>query len=64
LYNQPFFREFAVKTPDAGEINRRLLEKGIIGGLEIEGGMLLAFTEKRSRQEIDQLVAAFKGNSR
>lgn len=61
LYNQPFFREFAVKTPDAGEINRRLLEKGIIGGLAIEGGMLLAFTEKRSRQEIDQLVAAFKG---
>jgi len=61
LYNQPFFREFAVKTPDAGSINRRLQEQGIIGGLEIEGGMLLAFTEKRSRQDIDRLVAAFKG---
>lgn len=61
LYNQPFFREFAVKTPDAGTINRRLLEQGIIGGLEVEGGMLLAFTEKRSRQDIDRLVAAFKG---
>lgn len=61
LYNQPFFREFAVKTPDAKAINRRLLEQGIIGGLEVEGGMLLAFTEKRSRQDIDRLVAAFKG---
>jgi glycine dehydrogenase subunit 1 len=61
LYKQPFFREFVVETPNAQEINRRLLEQGILGGLEVEGGMLLAFTEKRSRQEIDRLVAAFKG---
>jgi glycine dehydrogenase subunit 1 len=61
LYKQPFFREFVVETPDAAAINSRLLEQGIIGGLAVDQGMLLAFTEKRTRQDIDRLVAAFKG---
>jgi glycine cleavage system pyridoxal-binding protein P len=38
-----------------------LLEKGIIGGLDVSSqvpnGMLLCITEMNSRQEIDALVA-------
>ena len=34
--NQPFFKEFVVKTPaDPAEINAKLLELGIIGGLAL-----------------------------
>jgi glycine dehydrogenase subunit 1 len=61
LYEKPFFREFVVKTPDAAAINQRLLAQGMVGGLEVDGGMLLAFTEKLNRQDIDRLVATFKG---
>lgn len=61
IYQQPFFREFAVQIPDAEQVNRRLLSQGIIGGYPLEQGMLLAFTEKRSQQEIDRLVAIVKG---
>ena len=46
------------------EVNAALLERGIIGGLDvsdrIENGMLLCVTEMNSREEIDRLVAALK----
>ena len=57
-YEQPFFMEFAVKVADPQKTNRKLLEEGIIGGYELEDALLFAFTEKRSRPEIDQLVAS------
>jgi glycine dehydrogenase subunit 1 len=44
------------------EVNRRLLEKGIIGGLDVSdrvpNGLLLCVTEMNTRQEIDALAAA------
>jgi len=44
------------------EINRALLERSIIGGLDVsdrvENGMLVCVTEMNSREEIDRLVAA------
>jgi glycine dehydrogenase subunit 1 len=44
------------------EVNRALLEKGIVGGLDvsdrIENGLLLCVTEMNARQEIDALVRA------
>jgi glycine dehydrogenase subunit 1 len=57
-----FFKEFVVQCPQApAKINQRLLEKGVIGGLDISrqvpNGMLLCVTEMNSRQEIDALVA-------
>lgn len=61
LYQRPFFREFTVKIPDPAAVNRRLLRNGIMGGYEWGEGMLLAFTEKRSRPEIDRLVDIMKG---
>jgi glycine dehydrogenase subunit 1 len=38
-----------------------LLDHGIIGGYELDDALLLAFTEKRSRAEIDKLVALIGG---
>lgn len=62
----PFFNEFVVRCPrDPREINDRLLERGIIGGLPLgtfepahEDLLLLCATELTTREQIDQLVEA------
>jgi len=64
LFYAPFFREFALKTPEPVEhLNARLLKDGILGGYdlgrsyhELAGGWLVAVTEKRSREEIETLA--------
>ena len=58
-----FFNEFVVQCPrPPQEVNQHLLERGIIGGLDISdhipGGMLLCATEMNPRQELDSLVEA------
>ena len=60
-----FFKEFVVRCPrPPEETNAALLERGIIGGLDvsdqIEKGMLLCVTEMNSREEIDGLVTALR----
>ncbi len=69
----PFIKEFTVKALEepVGNINKRLLENGIIGGLELEraypelkGHWLLAVTEKRTKLEIDKLVKIAAGGDR
>ena len=55
-YDAPFWREFAVKIDDPEGLNRLLLKWGVVGGLELEDGILIAFTEKRSKEEIEELV--------
>ncbi|MDP3768815.1 MAG: aminomethyl-transferring glycine dehydrogenase subunit GcvPA [Dehalococcoidia bacterium] len=60
---QAFFQEFVVRCPvSPGDVNRRLLERGIIGGYDvserIERGLLLCFSELHTREEIDGLVGA------
>lgn len=53
----PFLWEFAVEMPDVGRANRALLERGIVGGLDLgDGAMLVAVTEKRTREELDAFV--------
>ncbi|WP_067728070.1 aminomethyl-transferring glycine dehydrogenase subunit GcvPA [Oceanobacillus damuensis] len=60
----PFFNEFVVKLSDSvSKINKKLFEKGIIGGYdlardypELEGHMLVAVTEIRTKEEIDTFV--------
>ena len=62
----PFFHEFAVKCPKpVSEINEVLEEFMILGGFDLsidyperENQMLIAVTEKISRNEIDDLCAA------
>jgi len=58
-----FFNEFVVGCPvPPEEINRVLLEKDIIGGLDISGtipnAMLVCLTEMNNREEIEALAAA------
>jgi glycine dehydrogenase subunit 1 len=64
---EPFFHEFVVRAPKPVDgINGRLLERGIIGGLDLTAGaagdgtprMLLCVTEMNARAEIDALVEA------
>lgn len=60
-YQQPYFSEFAISIKDPAAANRQLLENGIIGGYQLEDALLLAFTEKRSKAEIDRLAAVLGG---
>jgi glycine dehydrogenase subunit 1 len=58
-----FFKEFVVRCPrPPSEVNRALLERGILGGLDVsqyvENGLLLCVTEMNSRGEINGLVDA------
>ena len=59
----PFFNEFVVELPcPIKEVNAKLLEAGIIGGFDLESDygfnnqMLIAVTEQRTKEEIDQFV--------
>ncbi|MBY0004903.1 aminomethyl-transferring glycine dehydrogenase subunit GcvPA [Priestia aryabhattai] len=63
-FEGPFFNELVVKLPvSVTEANNHLLALKIIGGYDLsrdnqalENHMLLAFTELRTKEEIDQLV--------
>ena len=61
----PFFQEFVVQCPSSpAEINRKLMEQNILGGLDVSdqvtNGMLLCVTEMNSQEDIDALVAALR----
>ncbi|MDX1993609.1 MAG: aminomethyl-transferring glycine dehydrogenase subunit GcvPA [bacterium] len=66
LQEKAFFNEFVVRCPrPVQEINDKLIEQGIIGGVDLskdyahlKNHMLLAVTEMNSKDEIDALVAA------
>ncbi len=69
LWNDsPFFHEFAIRTPiPVDEINKRLLEYDILGGLnlrkfypDLTNHWLLAVTEMNSKEDIDLLVDALR----
>jgi glycine dehydrogenase subunit 1 len=58
-----FFREFVVRCPlPPAQINERLLDYRIIGGLDVSSsipnGMLVCATEMNSREEIEALARA------
>jgi glycine dehydrogenase subunit 1 len=64
----PFFHEFVVKTPvPPSEINRNLVEAGIVGGLDLvrfeeslTGHMLICATELNDKAAIDRLITALR----
>ncbi|MDF7798346.1 aminomethyl-transferring glycine dehydrogenase subunit GcvPA [Pontiellaceae bacterium B1224] len=64
-FNRRFFNEFAIRLPkDAAEVVSSLVDQGIAGGFPVgryykgmENVLLLAFTEKRTKEEIDIMVA-------
>jgi len=69
---QPFFREFAVRTPKAAsEVLERMAGEGVLGGLsvssltggadasidhDIDNVLLVTVTERRTREQIDHYV--------
>lgn len=56
-----FFHEFVTSSPiDSDEIMKSLDEKGILGGLPIEGGILWCVTEKNSKESMDELISVIK----
>ncbi len=64
------FNEFVIKLKrPVYEVNERLLERGIIGGYdlsrsypELENHMLIAVTELRTKEEIDQFITELGDN--
>lgn len=59
-FNQPFFNEFCVKYVggNVDELQQRLVDNGILGGIKMADDMLmLAVTEKRTKEEVDLLVS-------
>ncbi len=68
--NKPFFNEFLIETPiDAKIIVDRASEQFILPGLNINRftrflswrtGLLIAVTEKRTKQEMDKLLDFFR----
>ncbi|WP_152392651.1 aminomethyl-transferring glycine dehydrogenase subunit GcvPA [Paenibacillus guangzhouensis] len=65
-YTSPFFNEFVVRLPDGAnpaQINEQLLASGYLSGYdlghaypELQGHLLIAVTERRTKDEIDQFV--------
>lgn len=64
VFSKPFFKEFVLKSSEpVKELNNKLLQSNILGGYEIErsypelnGCWLVAVTEKRTKEEINNLT--------
>jgi len=71
LYDGPVVREFAVRLDaDVAAVRRRCARAGINPGADIfaltgreqdRGGLLVALTERRTREEIDRLAEILAG---
>ena len=61
-YPQDFFNEFCVSYKgNVDSLQKRFIENGILGGIKVDDDTLMfAVTEKRTKQEIDQLVNIVK----
>jgi glycine dehydrogenase subunit 1 len=68
-FSAPFFHEFVLECPRSGtEVAGRLADQGILGGYplgrhypELENCLLVAVTEKRTREEIDRFARGLRG---
>ena len=64
-----FFREFAIKTSEpAGRVIERGIARGVLAGVDLSrfpclqaDGLLIAFTEKRSKADVDGLIEVLRG---
>lgn len=61
-YQQPFFNEFCLKYKgDIDSLQRKFIANGIMGGIKVAADTLMfAVTEKRTKEEIDNLVNIVK----
>lgn len=68
-FNNYFFNEFAITLPkNAADVVSAMIDRGFAAGFPVaryypgmENTLLVAFTEKRSKEEIDTLAAALEG---
>lgn len=57
VYDKPFFNELYVKYDgDVDTLYQRFIDAGFLGGVKFDDGILFAVTEKRTKEEIDNLV--------
>ncbi|CAI6075776.1 aminomethyl-transferring glycine dehydrogenase subunit GcvPA [Cohnella sp. JJ-181] len=73
-FSAPFFNEFVLRLPDgttAQELNGKLLAEGFLGGYdlggaypELAGHMLVAVTEKRTKEQIDRFAQRLEACTR
>jgi glycine dehydrogenase subunit 1 len=57
VYDKPFFNELYVKYDgDVDTLYQRFIDAGFLGGVKFDNGILFAVTEKRTKEEIDNLV--------
>ncbi|MBU1004285.1 MAG: aminomethyl-transferring glycine dehydrogenase subunit GcvPA [Nanoarchaeota archaeon] len=68
LFDSPFYNEFVIKVKDSKLVSEKLLDEGIIGGLELvkyypelENCLLFCVTELNTIEEMDKLVDLIKG---
>lgn len=61
-YEQPFFNEFCVRyNGNVDALQKHLADNGILGGVKVANDIIMfAVTEKRTKEEIDQLVELVK----
>jgi glycine dehydrogenase subunit 1 len=59
----PFFKEFAVSFDgrDPGAVRDALAERGYLVGPVVDGALVVACTERRTRREIDGLAESMAG---
>ena len=56
-YDKPFFNEFYVKYDgNVDTLYQRFIDAGFLGGVKLNDGILFVVTEKRTKEEIDNLV--------
>ncbi|WP_223066669.1 aminomethyl-transferring glycine dehydrogenase subunit GcvPA [Paenibacillus caui] len=70
-FTSPTFNEFVIRLPEGANMSRiqsKLLEEGYIGGYdlgrsypELAGHLLIAVTERRSKEEIDRFAVILEG---
>ncbi len=67
MFDAPFFKEFVVKTPvPAKEVIDKMLEHMVFAGIDLspfghENGLMIAVTEKKDKQMLDEFVELLKG---
>ena len=58
---RPFLKEFCLKPlVPVAELQQKLLDAGFFAALELDGYVTFCVTEKRTKEEIDSLVAVVK----
>ena len=60
VYDRPFFNEFLVKIDNRDNVYDRAIATGILPGVKVgDDKLLIAVTEKRTKGEVDELLAEF-----